>query len=199
MSCWSIVAELEKRSKGPETRGGSVLRWWKKKKGGGVGGGMRRGGGQSCLIFQVYLSANGACGKKMSNKESALPLFWQQSCVHRGLSSDAPRLQKQQNITFLLPPIKGRLWKGGEQERGEGKKGGEEEELHVLKKKAAAKFLHWLNHGGFRPVKSVPPRRRGSPVGLIYHWLLKLWRRRGWCPPHTHTPTHRLTTWFMLE
>lgn len=166
MSCWSIVAELEERSKGPETRGGSVLRWWKKKKAGGWGG-VRRGGGQSCLIFQVYLSANGACGKKMSNKESALPLFWQQSCVHRGLSSDAPRLQKQQNITFLLPPIKGRLWKGGGQGGGK-KRGGGGGVACIKKKKAAAKFLHWLNHGGFRPVKSVPP----EDGGVQWDWFI---------------------------
>lgn len=33
-----------------------------------------RGSSQSSFIFRVHLPANGACGKKMSNKESTLPL-----------------------------------------------------------------------------------------------------------------------------
>ena len=86
--------------------------WIKKKK--------DKKGGQSCLLFFECISQPMEhVGKRCQIKKCPSP-FWQRSQrspVHRGLSSDAPRLQKQQNITSLLPQIKGTALK----RRGGGK------------------------------------------------------------------------------
>ena len=83
-------------------------------------------------FFECIFQPMEHVGKRCQIKKRPSP-FWQrsqQSPVHRGLSSDAPRLQKQQNITSLLPQIKEPRWKGGEGRS-------------TYKK--AAKFLHCLN------------------------------------------------------
>lgn len=124
-----------------------ILRWLSRK--------TDKKGGQNCLLFFECISQPMKhVGKRCQIKKRPSP-FWQcsqQSPVHRGLSSDAPRLQKQQNITSLLSQIKELLWKGGE---GAG----------IYKKQ---------QNSSTAPTKTIPLRtgRAGRPVWLIYQLVL---------------------------
>lgn len=69
LPCWSIVLERNRRSKGLKNKVPILRRLSAKKKK------TKKGGSELSFIFRVHLPANGACGKKMSNKEVPFPFL----------------------------------------------------------------------------------------------------------------------------
>lgn len=69
-------------------------------------------GSELSFIFRVYLPANGACGKKMSNKEVALPLLWQ-SCTQRPFMWRTTLTKTAQHNIAPLPNKGSRLKRKG--------------------------------------------------------------------------------------
>lgn len=161
-----------------------ILRWLCEKK---------ERGSELSFIFRVYLPANGACGKKMSNKEVPFPFLaalTAKPCTQRAFFWRTTLTKTAEHN--ISPPSNKR---NCSEKEGRG-------QAHIKSSKKIPPLPK-------TPTKPVPLRtgRAGRPVWLIYQLLLKLpvaesaekGRVRGVSERAGISPPRCLTTWFMVE
>lgn len=122
--------------------------------------GKKKRGSELSFIFRVYLPANGACGKKMSNKEVPFPFLaalTAKPCTQRAFFWRTTLTKTAEHN--ISPPSNKR---NCSEKEGRG-------QAHIKSSKKIPPLPK-------TPTKPVPLRtgRAGRPVWLIYQLLLKL-------------------------